>query len=307
MKEFHSFEKKVLKDQKVEKRVKKKNDDDTKMSRRSFLKLGFAAGATVATGGVARELMKIAEKDEAENKAQPKNKIGDDVTKSEEAEVEQGESSGVHEEKTEEENEKEVLSSVEKIEMGLGDVDPNETVEVKVKEKGMKGLVEKKMTLEQWAKVSGKRKKLQKVKRIYQGRIKKIAKETGLIPELIVGVITQESNGNPKALSKKAVFSKRQNKYIKVPFARGLMQITPDKKEKYKMNDIFHPYENILAGSKHLRELIDMYDDLENAISAYNLGVTGLRRRKAEGFDPREHHYVKKIKYLSSLAQDNKI
>jgi soluble lytic murein transglycosylase-like protein len=174
-----------------------------------------------------------------------------------------------------------------------------------VKEKGKKESTEREMTLQEWAKISWKIKRLQEVKRVYEGRMKKIAEETGLTPELIAGVVTQESNGNPKALSKKRVFSKKQNRYIMVPFARGLMQITPDKKEKYGVNDIYHPYENMLAGSKHLRELIDKYDDLDHAISAYNLGVTGLKRRMAEGFDPSEHHYVKKVKYLSSLAQDN--
>ena len=103
----------------------------------------------------------------------------------------------------------------------------------------------------------------------------------------------------------KRIFSKKQNKYIRVPFARGLMQITPDKKEKYGLKDIYHPYENMFAGSSYLKELIDKYPDLDYAISAYNLGPTGLKRRLEKGFDPSEHHYVKKVKYLSSLAQDS--
>lgn len=305
MKEFPSFEKKSLEGQKIEKRPKKKKDGDPKMSRRSFLKWGAAVGVTVATGGVARELMKSAEKDKQakKQKEQPESVDEHDEVVHEES-AEEEDITVVEQEvsqKAEEENEekKTKLSSVEKIEAGLESVDPKQKVKVKVKVG--EELKTKEVTLEEWAQLSWKIKRLKEVKRIYQGRLEKIARETGLTPELIAGIVTQESNGNPKALSKKRVFSKKQGKYIKVPFARGLMQITPDKKEKYKIKNIFHPYENMLGGSKHLKELIDMYGDLDYAISAYNLGVTGLKRRISKGFDPSQHHYVKKVKYLASM------
>jgi soluble lytic murein transglycosylase-like protein len=77
--------------------------------------------------------------------------------------------------------------------------------------------------------------------------------------DLIVSVITAESKFNPKAISRKN--------------ARGLMQLLPQTAMRLGVKNIFDPQENIEAGTKYLRELLDRYNnDLSLALAAYNAG-----------------------------------
>ena len=93
----------------------------------------------------------------------------------------------------------------------------------------------------------------------YAGFISSAAQQHGVDADLIVSVITAESKFNPKAISRKN--------------ARGLMQLLPETATRLGVKNIFDPQENINAGTKYLRELLDRYDnDLTLAIAAYNAG-----------------------------------
>jgi soluble lytic murein transglycosylase-like protein len=112
-------------------------------------------------------------------------------------------------------------------------------------------------------------------------------------PELLRAVIVVESGFNPRAVSKAG--------------AAGLMQLMPATARRYGVVDRFDPAENIRAGARHLKSLIDRYDnDIELALAAYNAGENAVDRcgrcipkyRETQAYVPR----VLRM-YRSLLAQ----
>ena len=93
----------------------------------------------------------------------------------------------------------------------------------------------------------------------YADFISSAAKHHGVDADLIISVITAESKFNAKAISRKN--------------ARGLMQLLPETAFRLGVKNVFDPQENIEAGTKYLRELLDRYNnDLTLALAAYNAG-----------------------------------
>jgi soluble lytic murein transglycosylase-like protein len=85
------------------------------------------------------------------------------------------------------------------------------------------------------------------------------AKAHSVHPKLLHAVIEQESRFHPCAVSPKG--------------AKGLMQLMPDTAAELGVNDPFDPKENIEAGARYLRQLLDKYKgDLPQALGAYNAG-----------------------------------
>lgn len=89
--------------------------------------------------------------------------------------------------------------------------------------------------------------------------ITKASKKYKISEDLIRAIIQVESNYNPYGISKAG--------------AMGLMQLMPHTVLKTGIEKPFDIYENIDAGTRYMKMMLDRYDnDLEKALAAYNAG-----------------------------------
>ena len=101
-------------------------------------------------------------------------------------------------------------------------------------------------------------------------------------PALVRAVIETESNWNPKAYSHKG--------------AGGLMQLIPTTAQRYGAYDIFDPQQNIDAGVKYLRTLLERYrGNLDLALAAYNAGEGAVDRAHGVPSFRETRDYVQKV------------
>jgi soluble lytic murein transglycosylase-like protein len=85
------------------------------------------------------------------------------------------------------------------------------------------------------------------------------SKRHGVDPKLIFAVMNQESSFKQRAVSPKG--------------ACGYMQLMPGTARRFGVTDIFDPAQNIDAGVKYLRFLLDLFDNrIELALAGYNAG-----------------------------------
>jgi soluble lytic murein transglycosylase-like protein len=112
--------------------------------------------------------------------------------------------------------------------------------------------------------------------------VREAAERHHVDPALVRAVIETESNWNPRAYSRKG--------------AGGLMQLIPTTAQRYGAYDLFNPQQNIDAGVRHLKMLLQRYNgNLDLALAAYNAGEGAVD--KAQGIPPfREtRDYVQKV------------
>ena len=93
------------------------------------------------------------------------------------------------------------------------------------------------------------------------------ARDAGVEPALVHAVISVESAYRPDAISPKG--------------AIGLMQVMPGTAQRYGIGNPADLHNNLRAGSRHLRTLIDMFGDrLDLVLAAYNAGEGAVRKHK---------------------------
>ncbi len=99
---------------------------------------------------------------------------------------------------------------------------------------------------------------------------------------LVRAVIETESNWNPRAYSHKG--------------AGGLMQLIPTTAQKYGAYDLFDPQQNIDAGVKHLKWLLERYNgNLDLALAAYNAGEGAVDRVHGVPAYRETRNYVQRV------------
>ena len=117
--------------------------------------------------------------------------------------------------------------------------------------------------------------------------IDRMAAEHGVDVKLAHALVKVESNYRADAVSPKG--------------AMGLMQLMPATARQYAIDDPFDPVQNLTAGLRHLRGLLDRYGRGREslALAAYNAGEGAVSRYK--GIPPyREtQNYVQRILSLS--------
>ncbi len=112
--------------------------------------------------------------------------------------------------------------------------------------------------------------------------IRNAAERYSLDPELIKAVIKVESSFNPFAISEKG--------------AKGLMQLMPATAEEMEVEAPFDAEENIMGGSRYLRQMLNLFDgDLELGLAAYNAGPNRVLANGSIPNIPETEQYVKKV------------
>jgi len=108
------------------------------------------------------------------------------------------------------------------------------------------------------------------------------SKEHGVKAELLRAVMEQESGFKPCAESAKG--------------AMGLMQLMPSTADEYHVDDIFDPAQNVSAGAKLLKALLEKYGgDTKLALSAYNAGSQRVDQDGGVPAIPETQDYVTSI------------
>ena len=106
-------------------------------------------------------------------------------------------------------------------------------------------------------------------------------------PNLVRALVKVESNFNPNAVSRKG--------------AMGLMQLMPQTARQMKLINPFNPEQNIDAGVRHLRDLLDTYrGDVRLSLAAYNAGMGAVSRSSGIPHYAETRNYVKRITQIYS-------
>jgi soluble lytic murein transglycosylase-like protein len=104
-------------------------------------------------------------------------------------------------------------------------------------------------------------------------------------PNLVRAVVKVESNFNSNAVSSKG--------------AIGLMQLMPKTARQLKVKNPFDPDQNVDAGVRHLKYLLESYNgDVNLTLAAYNAGEGAVRRSAGVPHFSETQNYVRRITNL---------
>jgi hypothetical protein len=118
--------------------------------------------------------------------------------------------------------------------------------------------------------------------KVFEPIIQEAAQKHRIDPGLIRAVMRFESAFQPMAVSPVG--------------AMGLMQLMPELAAELGVRDIFDPRENIMAGARYLKELLDRHHgNVSLALASYNAGPGAVDRYHAIPPFPETRRYVKNI------------
>ena len=119
--------------------------------------------------------------------------------------------------------------------------------------------------------------------------IDRVAKQVSLAPELIRSVVKCESDFRPNAVSGAG--------------AQGLMQLMPGTAQDLGVKDRLDPLQNLLGGSRYLKQLLGKYHgDLDRALAAYNWGPGNVDRNGLDNMPRETRDYLLRVKEQLSAA-----
>jgi soluble lytic murein transglycosylase-like protein len=119
--------------------------------------------------------------------------------------------------------------------------------------------------------------------------VKRLAPQYAIDPQLVMALISVESSFNAKAISPKN--------------AQGLMQLIPETAERFGVQKVFNPAENIKGGLAYLRWLMAFFQgEVRLVLAAYNAGERAVERYR--GIPPYEEtrNYVQRITTMYKKA-----
>ncbi len=125
----------------------------------------------------------------------------------------------------------------------------------------------------------------------YNSIINVAARDFGVSPHIIRGVIAQESGGNKTAISNTG--------------AKGLMQLMDSTSKELGVKNVFDPKQNIRAGTKYLKMMLEKFNgNITNALASYNAGASNVE--KYGGIPPfkETQNYVKKVMNYSNIFKN---
>jgi soluble lytic murein transglycosylase-like protein len=126
----------------------------------------------------------------------------------------------------------------------------------------------------------------------YGNFIRTSAQKHGVDEKLISHVIAAESNFNPRAVSRKR--------------ALGLMQLRPQTAARYSVANVFDPAQNIDAGTRYLKDLLERYrGNLPLALAAYNAGPATVDHFGGIPPFPETQNYIRRITTTPALSLKN--
>ena len=115
----------------------------------------------------------------------------------------------------------------------------------------------------------------------YDSMIERISQKYKVDLDLIKSVVMAESGGNPKAVSTAG--------------AKGLMQLTDTTAAEMGVEDVFDPRQNIEGGTKYMRQMIDRFGNIEDALAAYNAGPSRVEKYGGIPPFPETQKYVRTV------------